>query len=167
MSVQKRVTLGRISSFFGVRGWVKVFSYTHPLTNILEYSPWQLHQNGQVRSVNLIAGRKHGKGIVVQLENCMSREDTLQFLGADIIVDREELPPVEMDEYYWSDLVGLSVFNLEGVNLGQVNYIVETGANDVLVLKGERERLIPFRNQIVQDIDLTQSIIKVDWDASF
>ena len=169
MSVQKqkKVTLGRISSPFGVRGWLKVFSYTRPLTNILDYSPWQLQQNGQVQSVNLIAGKKHGKGIIVQLENCADRDLALQFVGADIIIDREALPPAETDEYYWSDLIGLTVFNLEGVNLGQVQQIVETGANDVLVLKGERERLIPFRNQVVQKIDLAQGIIKVDWDASF
>jgi len=159
--------LGRISSPFGVRGWLKVFSYTRPLTNILDYSPWQLQQNGQVRSVNLVAGKKHGKGIIVQLEHCADRDTALEFVGADIVIDREDLPPAEEDEYYWSDLIGLSVFNLEGVNLGQVQQIVETGANDVLVLKGERERLIPFRNQVVKNVDLAQGIITVDWDASF
>jgi len=159
--------LGRISSPFGVRGWVKVFSYTSPLTNILDYSPWQLQQNGQVRSVQLIAGQKHGKGIIVQLENCTDREATLPFIGAEIIIDRESLPPVESDEYYWSDLIGLTVFNSAGENLGQIQQIIETGANDVLVLKGERERLIPFRNPVIEKVDLKQGIMTVDWDADF
>jgi len=150
-----------------VRGWLKVFSYTRPLTNILDYSPWQLQKNGQMRLVNLLAGKKHGKGIIVQLEHCVDRDSSVQFIGADIVVDREVLPATETDEYYWSDLIGLSVFNLENVNLGQVEQIVETGANDVLILKGERERLIPFRNQVIIDIDLAQGFIKVDWGTSF
>jgi len=150
-----------------VRGWLKVFSYTRPLSNILDYSTWCLEQNGQMRTVNLIAGKKHGKGIIVQFEQCVDRDTAQQFVGANIIVDRKDLPPAEEDEYYWSDLIGLTVFNIDGVNLGQVHHIVETGANDVLVLTGERERLIPFRNQVIQTVDLAQGIIKVDWDASF
>lgn len=167
MLAPKKVVLGKISSPFGVRGWVKVFSYTDPLTNILDYSPWQLQHNGELQTVSVVTGQKHGKGIIVLLENCASAEDTLPFIGANILVNREDLPPVENDEYYWSDLIGLTVFNMDNVNFGKIQHIIETGANEVLIVQGERERLIPFGGSVIKKVDLIQGIMTVDWDASF
>lgn len=167
MLAPKNLVLGKISSPFGIRGWVKVFSYTDPPTNILDYSPWQLEQKGEVRAVAVVAGQKHGKGIIVLLENCASPEDTVQFIGADILVNRQDLPPVEEDEYYWSDLIGLTVSNVDNVNFGQIQQVIETGANEVLIVQGERERLIPFGESVIKKIDLIEGVMTVDWDANF
>ncbi len=163
-----RVILGRISGLYGVRGWIKVFSYTTPITNIFNYSPWQLYQQGQWQTVSVCEGKPHHKGIIVRLESIDDRNEAARLLGANIAVFRAQLPPTSKDEYYWADLIGLTVINREGITLGQVDYLLETGANDVLVLKGERERLIPFlRHRVVLDVDLVQRILQVDWDKDF
>jgi len=164
----KRVIIGRINGLYGVRGWLKVFSYTSPITNILNYSPWHLYQHGQWRTVSLSEGQAHGKGIIVRLETIHNRDEAARLLGSDIAINREQLPPTAKGEYYWADLIGLTVVNRENVALGQVDHLLETGANDVLVVKGERERLIPFLlEQVVVDVDLAQKVLRVDWDEDF
>ena len=163
-----RVLLGRISGLFGVQGWVKVFSYTSPIINILNYSSWQLCQQGQWQAMSVCEGKAHGKGIIARLDSIHDRDEATRLIGADIAVDREQLPQTAGDEYYWTDLIGLTVINREGITLGQVDYLLETGANDVLVIKGERERLIPFvLSHTVLDIDLVQRVLQVDWDVHF
>jgi 16S rRNA processing protein RimM len=160
--------IGRISGLYGVRGWVKVFSYTSPITNILNYSPWQLCQHGQWRTLSVCEGRAHGKGIIARLESIPDRDEAARLLGAEIAVNREQLPPAPEGEYYWTDLIGLTVINREGVTLGQVDHLLETGANDVLVVKGERERLIPFLLElVVLEVDLAQRMLRVDWEEDF
>ncbi|WP_353571692.1 ribosome maturation factor RimM [Candidatus Albibeggiatoa sp. nov. BB20] len=169
MSDQSRqVIVGCINGIYGVRGWVKVYSYTRPIENILAYSPWQLCQHRQWQTVNISEGKPHGKGIIVRLDACHTREQAALLLGSEIAISHEQLPPTEDDEYYWSDLVGLKVINQDGVLFGTVDYLIETGSNDVLVVKGERERLIPFViPQFITQIDLQQQQILVDWDPEF
>ena len=163
-----RIMIGRISGLYGVRGWVKIFSHTRPIKNILNYSPWQLGKNGQWQTISISEGRVQGKGIIAHLESIDSREQAASLLGAEIAVDRQQLPQPAKDEYYWADLIGLTVINREGITLGQVDHLLETGANDVLVLKGERERLIPFLpKQVILEVDLAQSVLRVDWGADF
>ncbi len=163
-----RVTIGRINGLYGVRGWIKVFSYARPITNILNYSPWQLYQHGQWQTVSLSEGQAHGKGIIARLESIHNRDEAARLVGSEIAVNREQLPPTPKGEYYWADLIGLTVVNREDITLGQVDHLLETGANDVLVVKGERERLIPFLlEQVVVDVDLAQSVLRVDWDEDF
>lgn len=148
-----------------MRGWVKVFSYTDPLTNILNYSTWQLCQRGQWQTVTVAEGQLHNHGIIAQLVGCQDRDQALAFVGADIAVDREQLPPLPPGEYYWHDLVGLTVLNRDGISLGQVTHLLATGANDVLIVSGDRERLIPFLpEQIIDAVDLEQKLLHVDWD---
>jgi 16S rRNA processing protein RimM len=164
----QRLVIGRINGLYGVRGWVKVYSYTDPITNILDYSPWQLWQHGAWHSVKLQQGQAHGKGIIAQLEGCFDRDQAARLLGAEIAILREHLPPPPPDEYYWSDLIGLTVVNQAEQTLGVVERLLETGAHDVLVVQGERERLIPFvLERIVLAVDLTARRIQVDWDADF
>ncbi len=168
MSESTRLIIGQISGLYGVRGWVKVFSYTSPITNILNYAPWQLYQQGQWQKVTVSEGQAQGKGIIVHLEDIHDRDEAAHLLGADIAINREQLPPISVGEYYWADLIGLTVINKEGITLGKVDHLVETGANDVLVLKGERERLIPFvLDHVILKVDLAQQILLVDWDADF
>ncbi len=164
------IIVGKIVSLYGVRGWVKVYSYTNPRTNILTYSPWQLGLHGQWQNVMVAERQAYGKGILARLESCQDRDTAARFLGADIAVDRGQLPPTLEGEYYWADLIGLTVINSEGITFGQVVSLLETGANDVLVVKGEGtpERLIPFLpDRVILEIDLSKRWIRVDWEVDY
>ena len=165
------VVVGKIASAYGIKGWVHVYSYTDPASNILQYQPWLLQSRDSKQPwnpVKVLSGRPHGKQIVVQLEGCFDRNQAEQLRGLEIAVSRDQFPDTENDEYYWIDLVGLAVVNLEGVKLGVVDSVMETGANDVLVVKGDRERLIPYvMDEFIRDIDLDAGTITVDWDADF
>jgi len=160
--------LGRISGVYGVKGWCRVFSYTQPREGILHYSPWTLKAGDKLLACPLTDGRKQGKGIVVKLEGCDDRDAALALMDYEISVPREQLPETQEDEYYWADLVGLQVLNEQEEDLGKVASVFATGANDVLVVQGEQERLIPFvQPDVINSIDLKTGIIRVDWDSDF
>jgi 16S rRNA processing protein RimM len=163
------VILGKITGLYGVRGWVKVYSHTEPRANIVKYSPWLIRKPGaDWQEITVRSGKAHGKGVVAQLQGVNDRDQAAQLMGAEIAVPRSQLPAAAEGEYYWADLVGLHVVNLEGVELGKVSHLMETGANDVLVVKGERERLIPFlQPDVVTEVDLDTGRIQVDWDPEF
>lgn len=168
------VPLGKLNGLFGVKGWVKIFSNTQPRENILNYSPWFLKRDGQWQEFEVLAGKPHGKGVIAHLSGCTDRDIAAELIGSEIAIKREQLPKAEDDEYYWSDLIGLVVNNLESVELGKVTSMLETGANDVLVVRGlgedgeKRERLIPFiTEEVVQEVNLEQGFMTVDWDAEF
>ncbi|MDD3450013.1 MAG: ribosome maturation factor RimM [Gammaproteobacteria bacterium] len=162
------LVMGRVSGVFGVRGWVKVWSYSDPRENLLEYPVWRLRLAGGWRPVRVLEGRAHGKALVARLEGCGDREAARALIGADIAVRREELPLLPPGEYYWGELEGLRVETLEGRALGVVDHLIETGANDVLVVRGERERLIPYLpGEVVREVDLEQGTLRVDWDPEF
>lgn len=166
--IKQRIPLGRIHGIYGVQGWVKIYSYTDPLTNIFNYTPWQVKKNGQWHTVAVLEGRTHHKGLIAQLVNCYSRDEAIYWLDTEITVYREQLPPPIAGEYYWTDLIGLTVKNIEHEIFGQIDQILETGANDVLVVKGKREYLIPFLlNKTIKQVDLTNGILQVDWDTDF
>ncbi|MCJ7556444.1 MAG: ribosome maturation factor RimM [Gammaproteobacteria bacterium] len=162
------VQLGKITGLYGVKGWVKVFSYTDPRDNILQYPRWFLDLNGKRTEVELDSGRVHGKGIVVRIQGVEDRELAAQWLGAKIEVPRSHMPASDDGRWYWMDLIGLQVVTTGGVALGQVSGLLETGANDVLVVQGDRERLVPFvMDQYVKRVDLDAAVIEVDWDPEF
>lgn len=166
------IMLGRVSGLFGVKGWIKVYSDTEPRDNILNYSPWYLRRQDGWQPYEVIAGRPHGKGIVAQLADCPDRDAAAELIGSSIAIRSDQLPAAGEDEYYWSDLRGLKVITIQGVELGRVVNLMETGANDVLVVReaGEqgRERLIPFiRHQVIQEVDLENGQLTVDWDPEF
>ncbi len=163
-----RIVLGRVTGLFGVRGWVKVFSNTQPREGIANYSPWQLRLGDEWRSFVVEQGQSQGKGVIVKLEGVDDRDAAAALMGADIAIWREQLPPPAEGEIYWADLEGLEVVTVAGQALGRVSHLLETGANDVLVVRGERERLIPFvRGQVVTEIDLDGGRLVVDWDPDF
>jgi len=165
---QNTIQAGRITGLYGVRGWVKVYSYTQPRDNIIQYSPWLVKLNGQWRTFEIAEGRAHGKGVVVRLEGYHDRTRATELIGADIEIRRDQLPELTEDEYYWSELEGMEVRTNSGQSLGVVDHLLETGANDVLVVKGERERLIPYlRDDVIIDIDRQTKMITVDWDPDF
>lgn len=163
------LNVGTISGVFGVKGWVKVFSHTQPRENILKYSPWLLRKNGKTESYKLVEGQRHGHSVIAELEGVSDRDAAAALMGAELLIRRDQLPKPKAGEYYWADLIGLKVENRESVYLGQVESLMETGANDVLVVKdGEIERLIPFLQQhTVLSIDLQAGSMLVDWDADF
>lgn len=147
---------------------MKVYSHTDPPENILGYSPWQLHIGTQWPVTNVLEGRRHGKGLVALLEGWEDRDAARRLLGADIAIERLQLPAVEPDEYYWADLIGLRVVNRAEVELGRVDSLMETGSNDVLVVRDDREHLIPFLpGDVIIEVDLKAGTIRVDWDPEF
>jgi 16S rRNA processing protein RimM len=162
------LVMGRIASPFGVRGWLRVNAFTALADNLLDYSPWYLRLKGQWQAVEPLAGRHHGKGLVVQLKECHDRDAAAALTGTDIGIYRSQLPPVGTDEYYWRDLMGMQVITKDGQVLGVVDHLFETGANDVIVVKGEHEHLVPYiKEQVVKSVDLETRIIRVDWDPDF
>jgi 16S rRNA processing protein RimM len=162
------IILGRVSGLFGVRGWVKVHSYTDPPDNIVGYRPWLVHCHGEWRTMTLQDGRPHGRAIIAHLAGIDERDRAASLIGCDIAVRRSQLPPPQAGEYYWVDLEGLRVETTDGVDLGRVDHLLETGANDVLVVHGERERLIPFvEPDVVTSVDFDTGLIRVAWDPDF
>ena len=161
----KPVVLGRVSGCFGVRGWVKVFSYTEPREAVLEYKRWLLAGKDDWQPVTVAEGKRHGKSVIARLEGIDDRDAAAALIGCDIGVPREELPEAEDGRYYWSDLEGLRVVRRNGSEIGRVSYLLETGANDVMVIEGEQEILVPFvTDEVVLDVDLAEGVIKVDWE---
>lgn len=162
------VIIGRVVGVYGVRGWVKVLSSTEPPEAILDHHLWQLRRGHEWRSMLLTDGRRYGKGILARLATCDDRDIARNLIGADIAVYRSELPDPGPGRFYWADLEGLKVCTIGGVELGIVDHLLETGANDVMVVKGERERLIPFvQGPVVTAVDPDQGVILVDWDPEF
>ena len=160
--------MGRVSGVYGVRGWLRVRSDCEPAEQLLAYSPWQLKTATGWRSHLLEDGKAHGPGLVAKLVTVDDREQARELVGADIAVDRSQLPALAQDEYYWNDLIGFGVVTRDGEELGRVTGLMQTGANDVLVVNGERERLIPFiREQVVLAVDAEARRIEVDWDPEF
>lgn len=165
---EERVLTGKISGVYGVKGWVRVFSYTDPLENILNYSTCYLNIGGNWIRRELREGKRHGKGIVAHFLGCDTRDDAAALLSTEIAVDREQLPVLKENEFYWADLVGLTVVTVDGVVFGKVVQLLQTGANDVLVVKGDRERCIPYiQPDVVCRVSLQDKLIEVDWDPEF
>lgn len=166
---QRFVTLGRITGAFGIQGWVKVHSDTSPRENIVTYSPWYLERDGRREAWQVRGGRLQSRSVIAKLAGCNDRDMADRLAGAMITVPRSLLPETtEPGEFYWADLVGLDVVTVDGVELGRVRGLFETGANDVIVVDGERERLVPYIwQQVVREVDLAEGRMVVDWDPDF
>ena len=163
-----RVILGRISGLFGVKGWVRLFSHTQPREAILDYDRWLIGRDEEWREFRLAEGRRHGKAVIARLEGFLDCDQASGLIGADVAVERNQLPAAEKGEYYWADLVGLEVVTTDGRALGQVHHLLATGANDVLVVRGEDECLVPFiRDRVIREVDLDGGVIRVDWDPDY
>ena len=180
----EKVLLGRITGVYGVKGWVKVFSYTDPMEAIVDYNPWLIRaenrKNAPWSKVKLKAGKRHAKTVVAKLENCNDRDAAMAYIGTEIAIEKQQLEELtEENEFYWRDLIGLRVINQQDVELGVVKSLMETGANDVLVVVSEIdtedganketiERLIPWTmNNAIIAVDLEHKVIEVDWDPDF
>ncbi len=185
---EKLHILGKVSGYYGVKGWVKIYSYTQPRENIVRYKALKI-KLGQEHSrlgniddawqdIKLDAGKAHGKGVVAHFIGYDDRESVARLIGAELAVQRSEFKATSKDEYYWTDLIGLKVFNLEEIELGLVTRLIETAANDVLVIQPQKndnsvkeaksELLIPFVMQhYIKNIDLDAGSILVDWSIDW
>lgn len=166
----RRILMGRIVGLYGVQGWLKIESWAEPRMRIFDYQPWLLGTApGQETQVAGVKGRTQGKGLVAQMPGIEDREQAAKWIGSDIHVTREQLPPAAENEFYWVDLEGIEVATTEGVMLGRVSHLFATGANDVVVVRDEsRERLIPFiQGSYVRSVDLAARRMVVDWDPDF
>ncbi len=164
------IPVGKISGAFGVKGWVKVYSFTDPRENILSYSPLYLSRKGEWVEVKVVEGRLQGKGVVMSLSGVTDRDQVLPLVGVELAIAKTQIKPAGKDEYYWSDLIGMSVVNVQDEQLGEVESLLENGAHDVLVVlnKDKTERLIPFvLDDIVELVDLDNKVIRVDWELDY
>lgn len=167
------LVIGKIFSVHGVRGEVKVYSFTDPIDNLLDYPSWTLRRNGEVRQVELASGRLQNKVLVAKLKGLDDREEARLLAGFEICVLRSLLPDLTDGEYYWYQLEGLKLIDQLGQLLGTVHHLLETGANDVMVVKActgsldDRERLLPYTEQCVLAVDLAAGEMQVEWDADF
>jgi 16S rRNA processing protein RimM len=161
------VVMGRVVAPFAVKGWIRVQPFTQLPAGLLDYPVWWLGRDGAWIERALQEGAVHGKSVVAKLAGCDEREAAAALQGLEVAVPREQLPRSQPGEYYWSDLLGLEVRNLQEQTLGRVERLLESGANQVLVVQGDRERLIPYVAAIVVAVDLAQREIVVDWGLDF
>lgn len=175
MTQQRIEVVGKLGSTYGIRGWLRIYSSTEYAESIFDYQPWFLKIKGQWQSTELESWRYHNNDLIVKLKNVDDRETAQTLANIEIGVDLAVFPKLDEGDYYWHDLIGCQVVNLDGYQMGQVSEMMETGSNDVLVVRatgkdafGKQERLIPFLyEQVVKRVDLNTKTILVDWDAGF
>jgi len=163
---EEKLIVGQINGIFGVQGWVKIFSHTDPRKNILDYSPWWLKCKGEWRQVKLLDSKVQsgGKTLVAQIDGVTDRDVAREYMGCEIAIDRTQLVQTN-DGWFWIDLMGCQVVSEDETALGKVTDIIETGAHDVLRVKGDQETLIPFvMNRFIKSVDIANKLIVVDWE---
>ena len=160
--------MGRITAPFGVKGWVKVQPLTAAAKSLLDYPRWWVERGGDWQEYEIVEARVQSTtAVVARLAGCEEREGAARFRGCEVAVPRSQLPQTRPNEYYWADLLGLAVVNGESRELGSVVGILQTGANDVLVVQGERERLIPFIATVIREVDTGAGVVRVNWSAEY
>ena len=160
MTDNSRILIGKVSGCFGVKGWLKIFSYCEPRENIASYDTWIVND----KVFESVESKRNGKLIVAKLEGIDDKDTALSLLGQKIEINKEQLHSLNNDQYYWHDLVGLEVTNKQGVNFGTIKSLLETGAHDVVIIKGERERIVPYiMGQTILKVNLEENSMLVDW----
>ena len=159
--------MGRVAVPFGVHGWLKIQPFSEEVDGLSEFSSWWLGDGESWREYAVLESAPHNATLHAKLDGCVGRDAAAALKGKLVAVPRELLPKAQSNEYYWSDLIGLTVVNLQNETLGKVSGLLETGAHDVLVVQGEQERLIPFIAQYVLDVDMPGGQVKVDWGADY
>jgi len=163
----KKIVIGKFGKVFGVHGWLKIHSLAEPKEKILEFSPWLIEKNSQWQEIVIEAHKIQHQNIIVKLKNLDDLETAKLYTNLNIFIDRSLLPKLSPNEYYWEDLIGLKVINQENQELGIVDHLFNNGANDVIVIKGAKEYLIPYIKNIILNVDLKNKNIKVNWDEYF
>lgn len=161
------IRVGHILGAQGIKGWVRVYSHTSPRENIVNYGPWLLERDGRREWVD-VSGRVQGRHVVAKLDGVDDRNQAEALSGCELYIRARQLPRLPDGDYYWSDLIGLEVQTLQAEPLGVIESMLETGADDVMVLSGDRERLIPFvLDEIVREVDLGNRRLVVDWSPDY
>ncbi|MEE2022645.1 MULTISPECIES: ribosome maturation factor RimM [Alkalimonas] len=169
------ILVGKFGAVYGINGWLKVNSYTDFPEGIFDYTPWVVSVQGRPQQMQVTSWKRHSNGLIAKLEGVSDRDQAQRLVNADIAVPTSVLPALGEGDYYWKDLMGLAVVNEAGYHLGEVSDMMETGSNDVLVVKanrtdafGKKERLLPFiTNTVIKEVNLTERRIVVDWDPAF
>jgi len=165
MSNDEYVIIAKIGSTYGLKGWVKVFSYSEDSTRILDYKSWYIEDKETWTLTHAQERQTHGKLVIAKFPGFETPEQARSLTGKKIAVRCSDLPTLSKNQYYWRDLEGLTVINQHGESMGKVIYLMETGANDVLVVKGEKEIAIPYLlGTVVTRIDLEKQEIHVNWE---
>lgn len=165
---QNRVAMGYIKGVFGIKGWLKIAANTEYSDSLLDYHEWHLVKDGKTISVTLEAGKVVNSELQVKFEGINDRDLAFSLRGYTIEIPREAFAPTEEDEYYWTDLVGMTVVNKDHTVLGKVSNLMETGANDVLMIDGEHGQiLIPFVSQYIETVDTGSKTITADWGLDY
>jgi 16S rRNA processing protein RimM len=159
--------MGRITAPFGVKGWLKVQPNTAATRNLLDYRTWWVESEGGWRETAIAEARVHGRAVIARFVGCDDRDAAAALRGKSVAVPRATLPETKRGEYYWTDLIGLAVTNGAGQALGSITGVLPTGANDVLVVAGDRERLIPFIADVIREVDVAGGVVRVEWDADY
>ena len=151
---------------YGVRGWIKVFSYTRPIDNLLQYHPWQLRTDGGSSIHEPESGRRTHRGLIAKLRGIDDRDQAETLRGHEIWIDSAQFPALPKGEYYCRELLGLVAYDQHKQVLGTVERVLETAAHDVLLVRGEQEYLIPYApGKTVLNVDLEQRRIDLRWDG--
>ncbi|TQF71669.1 ribosome maturation factor RimM [Pseudoalteromonas luteoviolacea] len=169
------LVVGKLGAPYGIKGWLKVHSFTDDPQGIFDFSPWLIGQQGKWQALEVSDWRRHNKGFIAKFANINDRDEAMAYTNAEIVVNSEQLPELPEGEFYWRDLIGMTVVTNKGYNLGHVDDLMETGSNDVLVVKankkdafGQTERLIPFlTDSVIIEIKHDEREITVDWDPAF
>jgi len=164
---ERLVVMGRVVAPYGIKGWIKIQPFTQQQRGLLDYPLWQVGREGAWQGRTVEEAKVHGATVVAKLEGITDLEQAAALQGMRIAVSRDDFPEPAADEFYWADLIGLKVVNAAGVTLGTVSRVFATGANDVLVVEGERERLLPFIAPVIRQVDVAGGMITVDWGADY
>jgi 16S rRNA processing protein RimM len=175
LSEKDFIVLGKFGAVYGINGWLKLNSYTDIPEGIFDYTPWFVNFQGNWQPMQVSSWKRHSNGLIAKLDGIADRDLAQRYVNAEIAVQPDVLPPLAEGDYYWKDLMGLAVVNEAGYHLGEVTDLMETGSNDVLVVKanrtdafGKKERLLPYlADTVVKHVDLTERRILVDWDPAF
>ncbi len=179
------IVIGKIVGVHGIKGWLKILSFTRPRENIFNYGPWLIKRRlvkqslvkqnisiplgNEWQEMELLGGKRQGKGLIASLEGITDRNEAMILVGSELAIDRDKLPAPKEGEFYWHDLINMQVINQQDEILGVVTELLETGANDVLVVEADKQRyLIPYVQDVyIKDIDTEQGVIQVDWQSDF
>ena len=161
------VVMGRVAAPFGIKGWVKVQSFSEDPGTLMDFESWRIGRGTEHTHYTVETVQDHSNTLVAKLAGIDDRDKAYALRGQEISVERSALPPAAENEYFWSDLIGLTAVNREGIELGRVDSLMETGAHDLLVIKGNREHLIPFVEQFVGKVDVASGQIEVDWGEDY
>ena len=159
--------MGRVAAPFGVKGWVKVQPDTEAPGSLLGYKSWWIGRDGDWREIAVAEARVQDRAVAARLAGYDDRDAATTLRGMLVAVEREQLPQPRQGEYYWVDLVGLRVVNTESQELGRIEQVLQTGANDVLVVQGDRERLVPFIADVIREVDTAAGVVRVEWGADY